>query len=203
MVAVLNYGCGNIASIQRVISYLGYESVTVERPGQLRSARKVILPGVGNFDYGMSALKSRGLDNYLMEASTKEDVQMLGICLGMQLLCRSSEEGIMPGLGLVNADVKKIQIQKGSDYKIPHMGWNYVSVTRNNQLISQQDERQKFYFVHSYKVVPDSDQITIAKTEYSGAICAAFQVRNLYGVQFHPEKSHKFGVSLIRNFLEI
>jgi glutamine amidotransferase len=127
----------------------------------------------------------------------------MGICLGMQLLCLESEEGECSGLGLINAVVKKFVFPAGRNLKVPHMGWNVVSSTRENALLPNGTEVQRFYFVHSYKVVAANSEIVIGTANYGGDFCAAFQKDNIFGVQFHPEKSHRFGMALMKRFVEL
>ena len=145
-------------------------------------------------------MQKTGFAQALVELIREKNVQMMGICLGMQVLCRSSEEGTVSGLGLIDADVRRFQYNK---LKIPHMGWNVVSSERANPLLPPNSEEERFYFVHSYKVVPDDTTITIGSADYGGEFCAAFQRGNVFGVQFHPEKSHRFGMKLMRRFVEL
>jgi glutamine amidotransferase len=127
----------------------------------------------------------------------------MGICLGMQLLCKHSEEGDVEGLGLVDATVKKFDFPNQPSLKVPHMGWNTLRTTRENPLLPMDDEERRFYFVHSYKVVPNNPSISIGQCDYGGEFCAAFQQGNVFGVQFHPEKSHRFGMALMQRCVEL
>ena len=185
-----------------MIQRVGGSSISVSSPDMLSSVDKIILPGVGHFDAGMSALIDRGFYDALMDAEMHQKRPLLGICLGMQLLCNSSEEGIRPGLGLVDARVLKFRFEAGSTLKVPHMGWNSIAAIRDNPILPISDEEQRFYFVHSYKVVPGDPDLTIAQATYGGEFCAAFQQENIFGVQFHPEKSHRFGMDLMKRFVE-
>ena len=144
-----------------------------------------------------------GFEEVLVHFERSQQNHVMGICLGMQLLCRSSEEGDLPGLGLIDADVRKFRFPVESKLKVPHMGWNVVSASRASTLLPVRAEKQRFYFVHSYKVVPDDSDITIGIANYGGEFCAAFQQGNIFGVQFHPEKSHRFGMELMRRFIEL
>jgi len=202
-IQIIDAGLGNIASIQRMIEKVGRTAVSVMNPNQLDRGGKVILPGVGHFDEGMSRLTATGFADVLVDLGKSQNIHVMGICLGMQLLCRGSEEGDLSGLGLVEADVTKFRFSAGSKLKVPHMGWNVVSASRENHLLPASAEEQRFYFVHSYKVVPDDPTITIGTANYGGEFCAAFQQGNVFGVQFHPEKSHRFGMELMRRFVEL
>ena len=201
LIGIIDIGIGNIASIQRIIAKAQGETQLIARPEQLANVQKVILPGVGHFDEAMKTLNRLGftqaLINYAHQGRT-----IMGICLGMQLLCRGSEEGTEPGLGLIDADVKAFRFPEGMTLNVPHMGWNVVHPAKPNPLIPPSGSEQRFYFVHSYQVVPDRQDIVIGITNYGGEFCAAFQKNNVFGVQFHPEKSHKFGLELISRFVE-
>lgn len=203
MIAVLDYGLGNIGSVIRMIEKVGGLAKRISTPDEILRADKLILPGVGSFDRGMSQILERGLLEPLRERVVKQSTPIMGICLGMHLLCAGSEEGALPGLGFVGADVRKFQALPGQNLKIPHMGWNTVRVTRSNPLIESAGEEQRFYFVHSYRVVPNSSELAIAMAIHGVEFCAAFQSGNIFGVQFHPEKSHRFGMALMKRFVEL
>ena len=164
---------------------------------------KLILPGVGHFDHGIHAIRNMGINAEFLDDMLSCNGMILGICLGMQLLCRGSEEGSEPGLGLIDADVKKFRFSADDKMKVPHMGWNVVRTGTSNPLIPHTEEGQRFYFVHSYKVVPDDPSVVIGTANYGGEFCAAFQQGNVFGVQFHPEKSHRFGMALMKRFVEL
>ena len=202
-VGVIDVGIGNIASIQRMVEKAGHISTLAKKPDELRGIQKIILPGVGHFDEGIKQLQKLGFTQFLVEHIRERNVHLMGICLGMQMLCRSSEEGTVPGLGLINAHVKKFRFPQDNKLKVPHMGWNIVSSPKANPLLPPSPEEQRFYFVHSYKVVLDDTAMTIGTTNYGGEFCAAFQKKNIFGVQVHPEKSHRFGMELIRRFVEL
>jgi glutamine amidotransferase len=203
MICIVDVGLGNIASIQRMLQKVGSQSIMAKKPDDLAGVGKVILPGVGHFDEAMKQLQKTGFAKALVELVRERNIQLIGICLGMQVLCRSSEEGTVLGLGLIDADVRKFRFPGDNKLKVPHMGWNVVSSDKTNSLLPPSLEGQRFYFVHSYKVVPDDTTITIGTANYGGDFCAAFQKRNVFGVQFHPEKSHRFGMELMRRFVEI
>jgi len=202
-IAIIDVGLGNIASIQRMLQKAGAQSILARKPDDLIRTEKVILPGVGHFNEGMKLLHMSGFAPVLERLIRSENIQVMGICLGMQMLCRSSDEGAAPGMGLIDADVRKFQFPESFKLQIPHMGWNIVSSAKVNALLPPCEEEQRFYFVHSYKVVPDDPLISIGTAEYGGEFCAAFQKGNVFGVQFHPEKSHRFGMELMRRFIEL
>jgi glutamine amidotransferase len=162
------------------------------------------LPGVGAFDNGIRNLETRELKDILKEKVLKEKIPVLGICLGMQLMTRCSEEGILPGLGWVDGETVRFRFDKMSNsLKIPHMGWNTVQVMKENVLCRGVDGKTRYYFVHSYHVVLRNEEDVLAKTHYGYDFASSFQKENIMGVQFHPEKSHKFGMKLLKNFMDI
>ncbi len=206
MIGIINLGLSNVGSVQRMIKRNGGNSILISNHVDLKSVNKIIIPGVGHFDEGMNALHKCGLKEAIIEFANKRSSHILGICLGMQLLCRGSTEGLSVGLGLVDGEVKKfnfVDVTYRNDPKIPHMGWNRVNVIKENFLIPNQAELYRFYFVHSYYVIPDFNEIIIATTNHGVDFCSAFKQGNIYGVQFHPEKSHRYGMELIRRFLEL
>lgn len=202
-VGIVSAGFGNVSSIRRMLERAGVSSVCVSSPKEFINLDALILPGVGNFGEGMRALRSADLIETLKTLVYVDNIPILGICLGMQLLCRNSEEGSDPGLGLIEAEVKKFRFTADKKLKVPHMGWNDVRPVSHNPLIPLTDEEQRFYFVHSYRVVPDDPSIVIGTTNYGGEFCAAFQKDNIFGVQFHPEKSHRFGMELMKRFVQV
>ena len=203
MILILNCGTGNFLSVARMINAAGGKSFFGASHSDIEKASKIILPGVGNFDNGIKAIELASIKEKIIQKANYENIPILGICLGMHLLCRSSEEGILPGLGLINANVKKFNFSLNKNLKIPHMGWNMVKPIKNNPLIPYATEEQRFYFVHSYKVVLDDMNFLIGSTNYGEDFCSAFQKNNIFGIQFHPEKSHKFGLSLMKRFVEL
>lgn len=162
---------------------------------------RLILPGVGSFDAGMKNLEEKSLINCLKK-EVSEGKSILGICLGMQLLGRKSEEGSSLGLGFIPFDTVKFSFDKTLKLKIPHMGWDIVTFTQENKLLSEIDGRQRYYFVHSYHAKCDSERNVLMRCEYGYEFAASVVNENVYGVQFHPEKSHDFGMRLLKNFVE-
>lgn len=202
-VGIVSVGFGNVQSIKRMLAQVGACGVYVSSCKDCMDVKALILPGVGNFSEGMRALRNADLIETIKKLVCVDNIPILGICLGMQLLCRNSEEGSDPGLGLIEAEVKKFRFTADKKLKVPHMGWNDVRPVSHNPLISLTDEEQRFYFVHSYRVVPDDPSIVIGTTNYGGEFCAAFQKGNIFGVQFHPEKSHRFGMELMKRFVQV
>lgn len=202
-ISIIDTGLGNIGSVSRMIQRVGGEPHLCRNPDSIVPNSKIILPGVGHYDHGIASLLDHGFDYDFWKDIAARGNYILGICLGMQLLCRSSEEGTTKGLGLIEADVKKFRYTQDENLKVPHMGWNIVVPGTNNVLIPQSETEQRFYFVHTYKVVPDNDQIVIGWANYGGTFCAAFKQKNVCGVQFHPEKSHQFGIELFKRFIAL
>jgi glutamine amidotransferase len=200
MITIIDYGMGNIGSIQNMIKKLGETAITTADPKLVSQATKLILPGVGSFDEGMKQLDTLQLTKAIQEAVTKKKTPLLAICLGMQLLTNSSEEGTRKGLGLINAETKKFTLDKA--YKVPHMGWNYVVIQQKTKLTKELLPESRFYFVHSYHVVCKEKKHILMTTTYDTEFTSAIVHNNLYGVQFHPEKSHKFGMKLMENFIK-
>lgn len=202
MISVLDYGAGNVGSVIRMIERAGGAVQRIAAPDEVLAAKKLLIPGVGAFDYGMAKLASRELLPALNVVALESRIPVLGICLGMQLMCRSSQEGTLPGLGWIDAEVRHFAAPETSRLRVPHMGWNTLRVLRENPLVSSDDEEKRFYFVHSYKVCCNDPADPIALTHHGEDFVAAFQRQNIVGVQFHPEKSHRFGLALMRRFVE-
>lgn len=200
MIAIIDYGVGNSASIKNMLKRIGVESIITNKASDLQTATKLILPGVGAFDAAMDKLEASGLIEVITEQVLSQTKPLLGICLGMQLLCRGSEEGKKKGLGYIAGDVKRFDLPE--PFKVPHMGWNYVEPPSHpaNRLCEELVERNRFYFVHSYYVKIDDPKLCILQCDYGGLFTAAFAHDNIYGCQFHPEKSHKYGMKLLQNF---
>ena len=203
MITIVNYGLGNIGSMQNMLRHIGVLSKLESDPLEISKARKLILPGVGSFDAAMNEITNiPGLINVLNHKAKVEKIPILGICLGMQLMTRSSEEGKKKGLGWINADTKRFRLE--SKFKVPHMGWNNVEVNSSTELTDLSDNVQSFYFVHSYYVKVDHQVNSLFKTKYGLVeFDSGIVDQNIYGVQFHPEKSHKFGMNLFQRFANI
>lgn len=202
MIAIVDYGMGNVGSVFNMLRKLRVKVQITHQPDEIRTADKLILPGVGHFDRGMANLKQSGLVDVLNEQILVHKKPILGICLGMQMMTRGSEEGTLLGLGWVAADTVRFLPKAG--LKIPHMGWNQVSGTPHTRLFERSpDELERFYFVHSYYVRTDNAADVAAYCHYGHDFVAAFEVGNIMGVQFHPEKSHVFGMNLFKRFVAL
>lgn len=199
-IAVIDYGMGNIGSICNMLKYIGAEHVVSSDPTEIRGCNKIVLPGVGHFDLAMRNLETRDLISPLKDFVLGEQKPILGICLGMQLLCSSSEEGNKDGLGLLDAQVRKFKFDEDSRLKIPHMGWSEVMFVNSNPLSQNLGNDARFYFVHSYYVDCNIKEDVWGTSVYGHSFVSAFARGNIFGAQFHPEKSHKYGIQLFRNF---
>jgi glutamine amidotransferase len=201
MIVIIDYGLGNLGSIANMLNYLDIENIISSDPKEILKADKLILPGVGSFDEGMKNLKDRNLIPILNEAVLSRKKPLLGICLGMQLLGKSSEEGIEQGLGFIDFSNKKFDfgIQQ-SIYKIPHMGWTNICVNKSSPLAHNLNDDFRFYFVHTYYALCKNEDDILFKSTYGFQFTSGVQNNNIYGVQFHPEKSRAFGMKLLSNF---
>ncbi len=201
MVAIIDYDAGNILSVQKALTYLGENPVLTRDADTLLSADKVILPGVGAFRDAMNQLKKYELVSVCKEIANR-NIPFLGVCLGEQLLFDYSEEGgITEGLGLIKGRV--LRIPDGEYSKIPHMGWNSLELKGSGRLFKEIENGAYVYFVHSFYVSAESDEVVKATTEYNATIHASVEQGNVFGCQFHPEKSGTVGLQILRNFLEL
>jgi len=201
-IVIADYNMGNLGSVANMIKKLGFTSEITSDISRIQSAEKIILPGVGHFDKAMWNIRDLGLYDVIKDKVLNEKTPLLGICLGMQLLCNKSEEGEESGLGLINAEVKKFSFARDQKLKIPHMGWNQIDKQKENPLLLNMYENPRFYFVHSYHVVCNEINDILTTTNYGYDFHSSFAHSNIIGVQFHPEKSHKFGMLLLKNFIE-
>jgi len=200
MITIIDYGMGNVGSILNMLKKIRVAAAVSSKIEDIRAADKIILPGVGAFDNGIKGLDERGLTKSLYERIIEDRIPVLGVCLGMQLLTKSSEEGNLKGLGFIKAKTVKF---KNSELKVPNMGWNSIEMQKKSKLFKKLDKDSRFYFVHSYYVVCENKEDILATTVYGFPFVSAFEVENIFGVQFHPEKSHKFGMQLLKNFVEL
>ena len=205
MIVILDYGMGNAGSILNMIRRVGGDAVISSEEAAIMSATSIILPGVGAFDNGTNKLRSSGILAPLESRVFDDKVPFLGVCLGMQLLFNKSEEGVSNGLGWIPGEVKRFDFSSAGhkNLKIPHMGWNLVHPVGYDSLFKGLEEEARFYFVHSYHVVCDDQKDHLGTTEYGYQFVSSVRHDNIYGVQFHPEKSHRFGRTLFKNFLEL
>jgi len=202
MIALVDYGLGNIQAFANIYRRLGIEAYPARSATDLRQASRIILPGVGAFDWAMTRLQASGLREVLDEEVLGAKKPVLGICVGMQMMARSSEEGVLPGLGWIDATVVKFdtRLLEGKTH-LPHMGWNDVTPIDPDMLFSGLDA-PRYYFLHSYFMKPDREENILATSSYGTTFTSAARSGNVYGTQFHPEKSHQWGIQLLKNFAE-
>lgn len=203
MITIINYGMGNLGSVANMLKKIGAPCKITSDINEIEQAKKIILPGVGAFDAAVSRIDELNLRPVLTYKAKEQKIPFLGICLGMQLLTRGSEEGVLKGLDFVPAQTIKFKFEKDSDLKIPHMGWNFVKENTKSKLAEGFTDEYRFYFVHSYYVLCDKPENSILKTTHGLEFDSAIQQENVYGAQFHPEKSHKYGMHLLTNFSKI
>jgi imidazole glycerol-phosphate synthase subunit HisH len=201
MIAVLDYGMGNVGSIVNMLRKIGSPCLCSANLSELKSADKWILPGVGAFDAGMARLRALGLEAAIHD-HVKAGKVLLGICLGMQMLGRKSEEGVTPGLCLLPFDTIAFRIPTETKLKVPHMGWNRVTVAKETLLTGGLSSKERYYFVHSFHAKCDDNANILMTCEYGITFTCAVAGGNVYGTQFHPEKSHDYGLRLLKNFAE-
>jgi len=204
MITIVNYGSGNIQAIGNIYKRLNIEFTVADTTEALSSATKLILPGVGAFDKTMKQLIDSGMKSRLDFLVLENRVPVLGICVGMQILANGSEEGNLPGLGWIAGKVKKFDVSKFIHKPhVPHMGWNNVKPALEHPLFKNMDEQQGFYFLHSYYFECSDSSNILSTTEYGGRFASAVYNKNIFGTQFHPEKSHHNGIQLLKNYAEL
>jgi imidazole glycerol-phosphate synthase subunit HisH len=199
-ISIVDYGVSNVGSIQNMLRKIGFSVEIVSSPEKILSSKKIILPGVGSFDNGMAALEDLCLVEAIKVKLLSEKTPFLGICLGMQLLSNGSEEGCKAGLGIISGECVKIRPTDSNPVKVPHMGWNVPVVLQDNAILEMSDETARFYFTHSYHFVCDNQDDVLATVNHGIDLTAIVQHKNVFGVQFHPEKSHRFGINILSNF---
>jgi glutamine amidotransferase len=202
MITIIDYKTGNLGSIQNILKRIGEDSIVTSDKDEIARATKLILPGVGAFDTGMRNLTGLNLIDILSKKVIEEKIPVLGICLGMQLLSKGSEEGSLPGLGWIDASTVRFKFENSSEYKIPHMGWNFIRKHKTGRLFDNMYPDSRFYFVHSYFFSANDPEDVLTSTTYEIEFTSAIERGNILGVQFHPEKSHKFGMKLLKNFVD-
>jgi glutamine amidotransferase len=202
-IVIVDYSMGNLNSVQKKLIQLNAQVVISSDPTVISKADKLILPGVGPFEKAVELIQQKGLWDVLNKAVLIDKKPILGICLGMQLMTNSSEEGNVKGFGWIDATVIRLQVQDTLKYKIPHTGWNQIKINKESQLMNGLMSETEFYFVHSFQVKTNDNSVILNETEYETSFVSAFEKENIFGVQYHPEKSHDSGKLLLDNFLKI
>lgn len=202
MVVIIDYGVGNLRSILSKFERLKIEATVSSDEDEIRRADKLVFPGIGHFEAGMANLEASGLVSVLEDMAIRREIPLLGICLGMQMLTRGSDESVRPGLGWIAGEVKKFDFPQSSDklLRVPHMGWNQVRMTPPSSLTADIAPDARFYFAHSYYVVADKPDHVVGMTWYGHDFVSIIKQDNIWATQFHPEKSHQAGLQIIRNF---
>lgn len=204
MITIINYGLGNIQAFANIYKRLTIPVKIASTVDDLAEADKIILPGVGAFDWAMTRLNESGMRDRLEELVTGKRCPILGICVGMQMMAKRSDEGILDGLGWIDAEVRKFdEASFTQKTHLPHMGWNDVLPRETDCLFRSLEEEARFYFLHSYYFVPHQESDVLAVTDYNGPYTSSVRSDNVFGVQFHPEKSHNWGIQLLKNFAEL
>ena len=202
MIGIVDYDTGNVGSVLNMVRKVGAQAVISRDPAVLRDAEKLVLPGVGAFDEAMRNLRRFGLYDVLNELVLEKRRPILGVCLGAQLMTRSSEEGAEPGFGWLDARLVRFRAPEGTSLRVPHMGWNTVHrEAPGGGIFDGVSEPMRFYFVHSYHMVAADPAIVLGSSEYGYRFTSALGHRNVLSMQFHPEKSHKYGMQVYRNFV--
>lgn len=202
-VTIVDLGTGNLRSVWRALNRGGAASDVTSDPARLRAADKIVLPGVGNFARAMGGILTSGIWDALNEAVMHRKVPILGICLGMELMAERSEEGCVCGLGWLKASVRRFRPLDPQRYKVPFIGWSRVAHLRANRLFEALDESREYYFLHSYYLDLDDESCVVADATYEARFTAAIESENIFGVQFHPERSHQAGLGVLKNFLGV
>ncbi len=202
-VTLVDYCLGNIQAFAHIYQRLNIPFEVATSPEQLARAEKIILPGVGAFDWAMTRLNNSGLRDKLDMLVLGQRVPVLGVCVGMQMMAQRSEEGKLPGLGWIDADVVRFDPEQIGHAPLPHMGWNDVWPVANDSLFRGMQTAPRYYFLHSYHIVPRQPADALATARYGSNFTAAVHNRHIFGTQFHPEKSHQWGIDLLRNFAEL
>ena len=203
MIALVNYGLGNILAFANIYKRLNIPVIVADTPDQLGQADKIVLPGVGSFDWAMARLNESGMRACLDDLVVRQRRPVLGVCVGMQMMAQRSDEGDLPGLGWIDAEVKRFDETIFSQKThLPHMGWNDV-LPHSSSCIYKKMESPRFYFLHSYYFLPQNPDDVLAITDYNGPFASSIRSGNIFGTQFHPEKSHHCGIQLLKNFAEL
>jgi imidazole glycerol-phosphate synthase subunit HisH len=203
MITIVSYGLGNIQAFANIFSRLNIPVAVAKTAEQLSAAERIILPGVGAFDWAMSLLEESGMRSCLDELVIRKKRPVLGVCVGMQMMASRSDEGKLPGLGWIDAEVRRFdEVFFRQKTHLPHMGWNDVT-PRSGECLFKGLTQPRFYFLHSYYFAPANPSDVLAITDYNGSFTSAVRMGNVFGTQFHPEKSHQWGIQLLKNFAEL
>jgi glutamine amidotransferase len=200
-IVIIDYNAGNVGSILNMLKRLGVNAELTNDHSKIMNANKLILPGVGHFDYGMKELKKTAVIPILTEAVLNQKTPILGICLGTQLFTEYSEEGEEKGLGWFKASTKRFRFGEGENKKLPHMGWADVCLEKKSKIFNNMYDNPRFYFVHTFHMLSENTEDVLMSAEYGYRFSAGLERDNIIGVQFHPEKSHKYGMKLLENFV--
>jgi len=204
LIGIINYGLGNVLAIANIYKRLNIPAMLVNEPAQFDEISRIILPGVGAFDWAMSCLTKSGMKCILDDNVINQKKPVLGICVGMQMMAQKSEEGKLQGLGWIEGEVRRFNNpDENTKLRLPHMGWNELEILSESALFEGLDTGALFYFLHSYYLYSYSEKLIMAYTEYHGRFTSCIGINNIYGVQFHPEKSHLWGIQLLKNFAEV
>ena len=204
MISIVDYGLGNVRAFVNALNLIGVKTEAVNNASKLNKSSKIILPGVGSFDHAIEKLNSSGMRDTLEQLVINDKIPILGVCVGMQILAESSSEGILSGLGWINGKVKMLDASKlQAKPKLPHMGWNNISIQRNIDLMLGLNSNSMFYFLHSYYFDCEDNNNVITTTKYGLEFSSSINKENIFGVQFHPEKSHNYGTILLSNFSKL
>lgn len=204
MITIVDYGLGNVQAFANIYKRLNIPARTASSADDLGGAEKLILPGVGAFDWAMVRLDQSGMRERLDDLVVRQGCPVLGVCVGMQIMAKRSDEGVLEGLGWIDAEVRKFdEAAFTQQTRLPHMGWNDVSTRRNGGLFRGLESDARFYFLHSYYFAPRKEDDVLAVTDYNGPFASGVGAGNVFGVQFHPEKSHQWGIRLLKNFAEL
>ena len=204
MITIVHYGLGNIRAFVNVYERLNIPVVVARTADDLQVATKIILPGVGAFDHAMDLLNGSGMRRTLVKLVLDDRLPILGVCVGMQIMAQSSDEGVLSGLGWIDGAVRKLPVSALiSKTWLPHMGWNTIHPNMDSPLLVNLSSESRFYFLHSYYFHCNSKNDIVATTEYGIRFTSIVNIGNIYGVQFHPEKSHQWGIQLLRNFADL
>lgn len=201
MIGIIDYGVGNISAFVNIYNKLDINIKIAKKPSDLEGITKLILPGVGAFDHAMNELNNSGMVERLNELVLVDKLPVIGVCVGLQMMAAKSDEGVLPGLGWIDANVKLFDVTK-INFKthLPHMGWNDITPVKENLIFKNLEKNSKFYFLHSFYFECNNDEDIIAVSDYGIKFTCAINKGNIYGTQFHPEKSHNFGIQLLKNF---